>query len=233
MWMKHLAAAVVLAGMAGAARGAVIANWTFEVSDPPSTTGPTNGPHAPEAGAGSATGFHADPAGGWSSPSGNGSNNSWNGNTWTAGDYFQFQVSTVGLQDVVLAWDQTRSSSGPPTWDLQYATNVSGPFTTFTDNYTVPVVTWNTSTPGGTSFSADLSGVTSVDDAPVVIFRILADSSPTFASGSSRLDNVLVSGTPIPEPATGVLIGFGLILNLGPRTRRYVSSACQVVGPGR
>ena len=224
MSIKHLmvmvAAAVLMLTQAEHARAAVMANWTFEVSDPPSATGATNGPYAPEIGAGSATGFHANAAGGWSSPAGNGSSNSWSGNTWTQGDYFQFEVSTTGLEDIVFTWDQTRSSSGPPTWDLQYATSASGPFTTFTDDYALPIITWSTSSAGGTTFTADLSAVTSVDDAPVVVFRILADSSPTFATGSARLDNVIVSGSPIPEPATTGIIASLFLAGVIRRRRR-------------
>jgi hypothetical protein len=196
-----LAAAIVLAGLGNVARGDVLANWTFETSEPPTATGATNGPWAAEVGVGSATGVHADVNGGWSSPAGNGSPNSWNGNTWTQGDYFQFQVSTIDFEDITLTWDQTRSSTGPGTWDLQYATSASGPFTTFTNDYTVSVITWSSTTPvGTTSFLADLSALASVEGTATLYFRIVADSSPTSTAGASRLDNVTVSGTPIPEP---------------------------------
>jgi hypothetical protein len=207
-----LAAAVVLAGSGNVARADVLANWTFETSEPPTATGATNGPWTAEVGIGTATGAHADVNGGWSSPAGNGSLNSWNGNTWTQGDYFQFQVSTIDFEDISLTWDQTRSSTGPATWDLQYASSAAGPFTTFTNDYTVPVVTWSNSVPvGTTSFSADLSALATVEGAPTLYFRLVADSVPGSTAGASRLDNVVVSGTPIPEPTTGLLAAAALL----------------------
>ena len=214
-----LAAAVVMAAWGNVARADVLANWSFETSEPPTATGATNGPWAAEVGIGSATGVHADPNGGWSSPAGNGSSNSWNGNTWTRGDYFQFEVSTVNFEDIALAWDQTRSSTGPATWDLQYATSASGPFTTFKEDYAVNVVTWSNSVPvGTTSFSENLSALTAVEGAPTLYFRLVADSVPGSTAGASRLDNVVISGTPIPEP-TAVLFAAGAAI-LFPCLRR-------------
>src|SRR5690242_3123267 len=77
-------------------RAATIATWTFETTAPA-----TAGPFAPEVGAGAATGFHAG-ATTYSSPAGNGSAKSFSSNTWAVGDYYQFQVSTLGQQDIAV-----------------------------------------------------------------------------------------------------------------------------------
>src|SRR5271165_4431061 len=85
-----------------------IADWTFETSQP-ATAGPFN----PEVGAGSATGSHAGAAV-YSTPAGNGSSHSFSANTWAVGDYYQYQVSTVGDSGTIyLSFDQTSSSTGP------------------------------------------------------------------------------------------------------------------------
>jgi hypothetical protein len=152
----------------------------------------------------------------FSSPSGNGSLQSWNSNTWAIGDYYQFQVSTVGESGINISWDQTRSSSGPgqpspsdPSFKLQYSTDGSS----FTDafSYIVPV----TSASGAvwTSQTADLSAVTSLDNQPSVYFRMTAIQAAQSANGQSRVDNVLI--TSIPEPSTSLLLSVAATLAIG------------------
>jgi hypothetical protein len=181
-------------------RGATIASWTFETSLPT-----TAGPISPEVGSGAATIFHAAPDA-FTNPSGNGSAESYNTNSWTVGDYFQFQVSTTGQSGITFAWDQTRSSSGPGFQDLvnpNFKLQVSTDGSNFTDvtSYLVPVVTWSSgSADNSTKFSQSISSA--VDNQATVYFRltsILADQ-PTSTAGTSRVDNVTV--TTIPEPAS-------------------------------
>src|SRR3954453_15706128 len=74
--------------------------WTFETSAPV-----TAGPVSPEIGTGSGIGFHAG-AVTYSSPAGNGSAKSYSANTWAVGDYWQFQVSTVGFSNIGISYDQ-------------------------------------------------------------------------------------------------------------------------------
>ena len=119
------------------ANAATIARWTFE-TNPPTTAGPISA----NEGTGTGTAVHATPIS-FSNPSGNGSAESWNSNSWTVGDYYQFQVSTLGMRDLIFSWDQTRAVCGPgnaspssPNFRLQYSTDG----TTFTDvvDYVVP-----------------------------------------------------------------------------------------------
>ena len=206
---KHIAvmmaAAVLMLAQCELARAAVIANWGFELVTPPTvevTAGQASqGPFAPDEGSGAASGVHAAPAR-WSTPNGNGSPTSWNSTVWAAGDYYQFEVSTAGLEDITIAWDQTRSSNGPATWDLQYATSTAGPFTTFVDDYVVPQATWDATLANSTTkFFADLGAISSLDDGTAV-FRLVAQTAGVNTGGQSRVDNIIVSGTPVPEPTT-------------------------------
>jgi len=175
------------------ARGATIANWTFETSIPT-----TAGPLAPEIGSGTATAVHADATASYTNPSGNGSAESWNSNRWAIGDYYQFQVSTVGQSGIVFSWDQTRSSSGPgqpapnnANFTFQYSTDG----TNFTSaDYLVPVVDWTATT--SPPYVQDLSSVTALNNQPTVYFRLTAIQSPQNTGGQSRVDNVIVSTVP-------------------------------------
>ena len=55
---------------------------------------------------------------------------SYSSNQWQIGDYYQFQVSTVGQSQIGLVFDQTSSATGPRDFKVQYSTNG----TTFTDS---------------------------------------------------------------------------------------------------
>lgn len=211
MRLRFFVCAAVLA-IAAAAQADTIAKWTFETSAP-TGTGQTNGPHAPEVGAGSANGFHASASTGWSNPVGNGSVEAWSSNNWGIGDYYQFQVDLSGYEDVIVSWDQTRSSTGPGSFDLQYSTDGTT-FTSFT-SYTVGVATWSSVTPdGASSFTGNLSSVMSLDGDSSVFFRLRSTVAGSGAAGTNRVDNFQVDATAtavVPLPAAwlggGVLLG--------------------------
>ena len=122
-----------------------IAQWTFETSIPT-----TAGPFAPEVGSGSGLGSHASGAAVYSNPAGNGSAESFSVNTWAVGDYWQFEASTLGYNNVGLSWDQTSSGTGPRDFNLDYSLNGGSSWTTVT-TYSVlanaaPNPTWTSST---------------------------------------------------------------------------------------
>ena len=191
------------------APAATVAMWTFETTVPA-----TGGPLAPEVGAGSATGVHTAAAT-FSNPSGNGSPESWNSNTWATGDYYQFQASTLGQAGIVFAWDQTRSASGPgqpspntPNFRLQYSTDGTN-FANVID-YLVPVVTWdNVAIDASTKYTQNLSSVAALNNQANVYFRLTAIQPPQNTGGQSRVDNVTIRT--IPEPASWSLLAGGLI----------------------
>ncbi len=219
----HVAlAAVALSTAPFNASATIIATWTFETSAPAASNTTTIGPISPEVGSGTATGVHASSLTDWSSPAGNGSAHSWNSTHWAIGDYYQFQVSTLGMQNIMLSWDQTSSSTGPADFTLEYGTG--GPFTNFA-NYGVqinasPNNPWNMTTSSAIySFSSDLSSIPGINNAAVVDFRLTMRDTTSEgegtvgATGTDRVDNVVVTAT--PEPSTAVLFGLGAAALLG------------------
>jgi hypothetical protein len=204
-----------------AVQAATIANWTFETSIPT-----TAGPLAPESGSGTGTSVHVTPNS-FSNPSGNGSAESWNSDSWAIGDYYQFQVSTAGLTDIGFSWDQTRSSAGPgqpaptsPNFRLQFSTDGSS-FTNVVD-YLVQALTWNSTTATVASqFSQDLSSFTQLNNQPTVYFRLTAIQAAQNSGGQSRVDNILVTG--VPEPATAPLLAAAVVVAAFLRARRRLT----------
>jgi len=205
--MKALAFALALfAAGSVPAFAQTIASWTFETSVPV-----TAGPLAPEVGVGSALGFHAG-ASTYSSPVGDGSAHSFSSTTWATGDYYQFQVSTIGQSGISLSWDQTSSNTGPKDFKLAYSTNG----TTFTDvaSYAVlangsPNVAWSSGT-YQSAFHLNYSLSAAVDNQSAVYFRLIdtstvsANGGVVQAGGTDRVDNFTVAA--IPEPPTYALL---------------------------
>jgi hypothetical protein len=188
-----VASLTLVATQAQAQNGDVIAKWTFE-ANPPTTAGP----YSADEGAGSALGFHSNAAAVYSNPVGNGSLESFSSNNWLAGDYYQFQASTTGMDEIGLIFDQTRSSTGPNSFQLQYSTNGTS-FTNFGDPYSFTGTSWSS---GGaaldTTYSFDLRSVAALENKSNVYFRLtnLADASA--ATGTNRVDNFSIYSNFIP-----------------------------------
>jgi DNA/RNA endonuclease G (NUC1)/PKD repeat protein len=183
--------------------------WSFESGNTSAfdgITATTVGNIAADVGSGIATGVHASASTAWTAAVGDGSANSWNANHWAVGDYFQFQVSTLGIAGVQLGWDQTSSATGPRDFVLKYSTNgttftqFGGTFTILSNATVGGRVSWQSTTydPAYHS-SVDLSSVTALNNQSTVYFR-LVDNSTTSVSGGTvgstgtdRVDNFLVS----------------------------------------
>lgn len=209
-------AAALIAGPAMSS-AATLADWTFETSQPV-----TAGPFNPEIGAGSASGFHSG-ASTYSAPAGNGSSHSFSSSNWSVGDYYQFSITTASFQNIGIQWDQTSSNTGPKDFALDYSTDGTN-FTQLTTYSVLANAAPNNFWSAGTNhpeftFGPD-AGPASLNNQAAVYFR-LVDTDTTSANGltvasggTDRVDNVIVSGSAIPEPATAAitLIGaFGLL----------------------
>ena len=182
-----------------------LASWTFEASLPSNS-----GPYAPETGAQTATAearcVHVSSSTAYAANQGNGSAKSFWANTWAVGDYYEFRISTLGLTGIQLSFDQTSSSGGPRDFKISYSINGGG---TFSDliTYTVPVsaeaaiVWYPTPVNPASSLSFDLSSFGALNNQSSLILRLVCASSTTLTggslsnSGSSRVDNVLVSAS--------------------------------------
>lgn len=219
--MKKLLLAALLAFGACTGPAQTIALWNFENLTAPGQPGAgvwiTN--IAADVGSGVLSAWHAGNAS-YTTPSGNGSLKSLNANTWAVGDFYQVVVSTVGYSGIRVAFDQTSSSSGPGRFNFDYSTDGVN-FTTFVNDYVVlvngaaPNPAWNNSTYSAAyHYSFDLSGVTALNNAPTVYFRLVQSSPVTAgggtpsATGSSRIDNFEVSV--VPEPGSVLLLTLGI-----------------------
>jgi uncharacterized repeat protein (TIGR01451 family) len=189
-----------------------IADWTFETAASTNgfatshTTTPTL---SADIGTGSSVGVHASSSTVWSVPAGNGSTHSCSANNWALGDYFQFSVSTVGQQNIIVTYDSTSSATGPRDFNFQYSTDGVN-FTNY-NTYTNGAVSWSASGNPQTvsTHIVNLIPVTAVNNAPVVYFRLVCASgtavngSAIATGGTSRVDNFIVA-TEAPPVISGV-----------------------------
>ncbi|OYY92513.1 MAG: hypothetical protein B7Y41_15630 [Hydrogenophilales bacterium 28-61-23] len=232
-----LSAAMLAMALSASASADTVVQWGFESPlTPADATNFAVYPNAiaPSIGSGNASGVHANAATDWTTPVGNGSANSFSSNTWTVGDYYQFQTSTTGFADVMLSWDQTSSSTGPRDFKLAYSTDGTG-YTDF-GSYSVlvngtPNTAWTSATYNSAfNFAFDLSAITALDNQANVFFRLTdtstvsANAGTVATAGTDRVDNFTVSASvaaPIPEADTYALLlaGLGLVGFLARRRR--------------
>lgn len=197
----------------GANADVTLANWTFETSVPN-----TAGPYAAEAGLFAATSFvtgsHASASAVYSNPVGNGSLESFSSNFWAVGDFYQFTTSTLGCSGISIGWNQTRSSTGPSTFDLLWSIDGSN-YTLLVNDYIVPAASWSSTTPDASSVYAPVAGPAGLNNQSTVYFRMVCDLAPGATGGTNRIDNIVISAA-VPAPGAIALLGVAGLL----RSRR-------------
>lgn len=215
------AGVAMITAQASAQNGTVLGKWTFETAPPADVTDSATGPTvAADEGSGSMLGIHANSATDWSTPVGNGSGNSYSSNTWSLGDYYQFQTSTLGQDEIGVIFDQTRSGTGPTHFQFQYSTNG----TTYTD-FSAPYNLVGTAWSGGgaaldTTYSFDLRSVAALNNQANVFFRVAASTLGTSLGGTSRIDNFGIYSDfippvgPPPEPDPRLPMAGDLVIGL-------------------
>lgn len=189
-----------------------LSSWTFEgvTTSNVASVSPTITAGSVQADAGiltagsSFSGLHASTATVWSTPVGNGSAKSISASNWAVGDYFQFQFSTIGYQNLSMTWDEMGSATGPRDFKIQYSTNGS----TFTDatgmnsTYSLANISWSpvASQPASTR-TLDLGSVTALNNVAVIYIRIVVTSNIAIGGGTittggtNRIDNFIINGT--------------------------------------
>jgi len=215
-----VAASLITAGAVSmSASAALVAGWSMPTAVAAATTGSNYTYGAADLGEATAgtslSGFHTASATAWSSPAGNGSTYSLSANNWTAGDYFQVSLSTTGYADAItLSFDQTRSATGPATFDVLMSVNGGTSFTAVLSGYTVVqaglagtgTTSWNTTTNQPTAFTTTVSGLSAAAGQASVIFRIQSTVT-TAAGGTNRVDNINVYSGAVPTPGAIALLG--------------------------
>jgi hypothetical protein len=128
------------------------------------------------------------------------------GGTSTAnnGRHITFNVSTVGFASIVVSFATQGTSTGFNNNQFQYSldgitfVNFGPPFVPPTAFGSVPLV-------------FTLSSIVGLNDNPNAAFRIVFNGASS-ATGTNRIDNFVVEGTPseVPEPTTAITLLTGL-----------------------
>jgi Calx-beta domain len=203
---RHARFACAIESMESRVLLSTVADWTFE-----SDNTATAGPFSPEVGSGTASATHTT---GYNAVAGNGSIKSWSSNGWVVGDFWQFKVSTAGLNNITFQYDQNSSSTGPDNFQAEYSTDG----TTFTNvgsqTSIVSGITWSSGgTPNASStFTPDLSAPavqTAISNNATVYFRIAdattksVNGGTVAPTGTDRIDNVIITGQVAAVPVIG------------------------------
>ena len=163
----------------------------------------------------SLTSVHALAAATYTSPAGNGSTYAFSSNNWSIGDYYQASMSTSGFESISVSWDQTRSATGPTSFEMIFSVNSGANWSTGFA-YTVlqsggggAPATWSTTVYNSIyTSSQSLLGAENASSVLVRFRALVAGAS----SGSNRIDNVVFSGNLVPAPGAIALLGLaGLI----------------------
>ena len=213
--MKSLSSLLIASAViatASAASADVIAGWSMPTAVT-ATTAATYSYGAANLGAlvsGSMlSGTHSSASTAWSSPAGNGSTYALSSNAWNVGDYYQISLATTGYSSVSVAWEQTRSSTGPAGFEAVLSVDGGSTFSSL-GAYTVNQVSWNATTPVTTSSFGSVASAADNQASVIIRFKVVTAGTST-TTGTNRIDNIVVSGS-IPAPGAVALIGLaGLV----------------------
>jgi MYXO-CTERM domain-containing protein len=237
MSLRSLSCVAVALAFASSASAALISGWSMPTAFPTGTgnvpTGTLYLPPGPN-GAGVADlgevtagtqlrSVHALAAATYTSPSGNGSQYAFSSNNWTPGDFYEATFSTTGYTDINISWDQARSSTGPAAFkvfmSLDGGANFSEMFA-----YTVlqsggggAPATWSTATYNAIYTNTLSLGLAAENLGQVIVRFQNAEAANSAATGSNRIDNIMIYSGPVPAPGAIALLG---LAGLAVRRRR-------------
>ena len=221
--MKSLSSLLIASAViatASAASADVIAGWSIPTAVT-ATTAATYSYGAANLGAqvsGSMlSGTHSSASTAWSSPAGNGSTYALSSNGWNVGDYYQISLATTGYSAVSVAWDQTRSSTGPAGFEAVLSVDGGSTFSSL-GAYTVNQVSWNATTPVTTSSFGSVASAADNQASVIIRFKVVTAGTST-TTGTNRIDNISVNGTVVPVPTPGAIALIG-VAGLVARRRR-------------
>ncbi len=212
MIKASLFAAGLASIVASAASADVIAGWSMPTAVAASTTGATYSYGAANSGAlvsGSMlSGTHSSASTVWSSPAGNGSTYALSSNAWNVGDYYQISLATTGYFSVSVAWEQTRSSTGPAGFEAVLSVDGGSTFSSL-GSYTVNQVSWSATVPVTTSSFGSLASAADNQASVIIRFKVVTAGTST-TTGTNRIDNISVNGAVLPVPSPGAVALVGL-----------------------
>ena len=221
--MKSLSSLLIASAViatASAASADVIAGWSIPTAVT-ATTAATYSYGAANLGAqvsGSMlSGTHSSASTAWSSPAGNGSTYALSSNGWNVGDYYQISLATTGYSAVSVAWDQTRSSTGPAGFEAVLSVDGGTTFSSL-GSYTVNQVSWSATVPVTTSSFGSLASAADNQASVIIRFKVVTAGTST-TTGTNRIDNISVNGTVVPVPTPGAIALIG-VAGLVARRRR-------------
>ena len=222
MTKQFLFAAVAASVAAATASADLVCGWTMATAVPAATTGVSYNYGAADQGTGTAgsmlSSAHAASAATYTSPSGNGSTYSLSANNWAIGDNYQVAFSTVGSAGLSISWDQTRSGTGPATFDALLSIDGGATWTNLLTGYSVVqagfagtgTTSWNTVTNQPGFFTQTVALGVAAENQTEVRVRF-SSTVTTAASGTNRIDNIMVTNN-IPSPGAIALLGLaGLV----------------------
>ena len=212
--MKSLSSLLIASAViatASAASADVIAGWSIPTAVT-ATTAATYSYGAANLGAqvsGSMlSGTHSSALTAWSSPAGNGSTYALSSNAWNVGDYYQISLATTGYSSVSVAWEQTRSSTGPAGFEAVLSVDGGSTFSSL-GSYTVNQVSWSATVPVATSSFGSLASAADNQASVIIRFKVVTAGSST-TTGTNRIDNISVTGAVLPVPTPGAVALVGL-----------------------
>ncbi|MSR44882.1 MAG: hypothetical protein EXS15_05955 [Phycisphaerales bacterium] len=218
-----IVATIAASALSLSASGAIIASWSMATTVATGTAGTAYNYGAADGGEAAAgsmlSSSHTAAVTVYSSPSGNGSTYSFSSNNWTTGNYYQVSLSTTGYEGISISWDQTRSGTGPSSFELVMSTNGGANWSTLLTSYTViQAGLAGTNTLSWTATGAAQSGFNTTSAAAAaanqgsVLFR-MRSLVTTSSAGTNRIDNVIVSGSMVPAPGAIALLGLAGLLS--------------------
>ena len=222
MTKQFLFAAVAASVAAATASADLVCGWTMPTAIPGATTGVSYNYGAADQGTGAAgsmlSSAHAVAATTYSSPTGNGSTFSFSTNNWTIGDNYQVAFSTIGSAGLSISWDQTRSGTGPATFDALLSIDGGATWTNLLAGYSIVqaglmgtgTTSWNTVTNQPGFFTQTVALGLDAENLADVRVRF-SSTVTTAAAGTNRIDNIMVTNN-IPSPGAIALLGLaGLV----------------------